>query len=282
MPEGPEIKYLSEFCKNKLKGCELINIKSNTHTEINVPNKSKVIDVISKGKLLVIVLKDYYFHIHFGLTGLLVFDNPEYPRYEIEFKQLDEEKSIVAYIDDSRKLSKLKFLNKNEHDKEFTKLGIDILTEDFTLKYFRECCESVKKKIVAFLLEQDKFCGIGNYIKNESLYIAKINPYRTVNDLSDDEIEALYNSILFCAYSNTKDYLEQNKKIINKKDKKDKSDESDESDELNKFIKLLNSIETQTPYVYKVYQQKKDPDNNIVTNCEIAGRKTFYVKDVQK
>ena len=269
MPEGPEIKYLAEFCKKKLKDYELINIKSHTQTEIKIPTKSKVIDVISKGKLLVIVLKDYYFHIHFGLTGLLVFDNPEYPRYEIEFENKNKDDKLIAYIDDSRKLSKLKILNKEQHDTEFEKLGIDILTNDFTLKYFRECCESVKKKIVAFLLEQNKFCGVGNYIKNESLYIAKIDPYRTVNDLSDNEIKALYDAILFCTYSNTKDYFEQNKDFIKLKD-------------IPNLIKLLNSIKTETPYVYKVYQQKKDPNDNVVSHADIAGRKTFYVKNVQK
>lgn len=265
MPEGPEIKYMSEICKKYIKGCELVDIISNSKTVIKVPKKSKVIDVVTKGKLMVLVCEDYYFHIHFGLTGWLVFENPEFPRYELEFKKGNEK--FKAYIDDSRRFSKLKIVNKTQHDKAFAKLGVDILTPEFTLLFFLETIKKTKKKIVAFLLEQNKFCGVGNYIKNESLYIAKIDPYRNCDDLDDDEIEKLYNAILFCTYSNTLEFLKENKKDV-KPDKK--------------FMKMLNSIDTEVPYEYKVYQQDKDPKGHKVIHTDIGGRKTYYVKEVQK
>ncbi len=265
MPEGPEIKYISEICKKYLKGCELIDIISNSKTVIKVPKKSKVIDVISKGKLMVLVCEDYYFHIHFGLTGWMVFENPEFPRYELQFKK--DNKHITAYIDDSRRFSKLKIVNKTQHEKALNKLGIDILTPEFTLEFFLETIKKTTKKIVAFLLEQNKFCGVGNYIKNESLYIAKIDPHRNCDDLDDDEIENLYNGILFCAYSNALELLKTNKKDVSP----DKN-----------FMKMLKSIDTEVPYEYRVYQQDKDPKGHKVIHVEISGRKTYYVKEVQK
>jgi len=265
MPEGPEIKYISEVCKTFLIGYNLKNIKSNSKSVVKVPKISKVKNVLSKGKLLILVCEDYYFHIHFGLTGWLVFDEiPSYPKYEITFEKNNKE--IVAYLDDARKFSKLKILNEEKHNKEINKLGIDILTPDFTLKFFKECIEETNKKIVAFLLDQNKFCGIGNYIKNESMYISKIDPYRTCNDLDANEIKSLYDAILFVAYSNTLDLIQNDKELNVDKN----------------FIKILKSVKPEVPYNYKVYQQDKDPKGHKVIHVEISGRKTFYVKEIQK
>lgn len=265
MPEGPEIKYLGEICKKYIIGLDLYNIKSNSKTVVNIPKKSKVVDVITKGKLLILVCEDYYFHIHCGLTGWITFDNPKYPRYEMEFRTNDNSKMITAYMDDSRRFSKLKILNEKTHKKTLDKLGVDIFSDEFTYTFFKSQIENTSKKIVAFIMEQNKFCGIGNYIKNEALYLAKINPYRTCDDLTDTETENLYNSIIFIAYSNCLELLKENKEL--------KVD--------NKFLRKLNSIKPEVPYKFKVYQQEKDPKGHKIINAEINGRKCFYVKEIQ-
>ena len=265
MPEGPEIKYLGEICKKYLIGLELYKIKSNSKTVVSLPKKSKVINVITKGKLLILICNDYYFHIHCGLTGWITFENPKYPRYEIEFRTPDNSQMITAYMDDSRRFSKLKILTEKAHNKAITKLGIDIFSDEFTYSFFKNKINDTSKKIVAFIMEQNIFCGIGNYIKNESLYLAKINPYRTCDELNDTEIEHLYNSIIFVAYSNCLELLKENKEL--------KVD--------THFLKKLNSIGLEVPYKFKVYQQEKDPKGNKVVKAEINGRKCFYVKEIQ-
>jgi formamidopyrimidine-DNA glycosylase len=264
MPEGPEIKYLSEICKKHIVGLDLYNIISNSKTVVKVPKRSKVIDVITRGKLLILVCNDYYFHIHCGLTGWITFENPKYPRYEIEFRTRDNKKMLIAYMDDSRRFSKLKILDKNNHQKVLNKLGIDIFSDEFTLDFFMEQIKKTSKKIVAFLMEQNKFCGIGNYIKNESLYLAKIDPHRTCDDLDDNEIKELYKQLLFVIYSNTVELLENNKEIKYDKD----------------FMKKLKSIKLEVPYKFKVYQQESDPNGYKVIKKDINGRKCFYVKEI--
>ena len=39
------------------------------------------------------------------------------------------------------------------------------------------------------------FSGIGNYLKAEILYNAKICPFRNVSDIKDEEWKTIYNSI---------------------------------------------------------------------------------------
>lgn len=214
--------------------------------------------------LLILIFKDYYLHIHFGLTGWLVFDNPDYPKYELTFKKGDN--ILTVFIDDSRRFSKLQFLDEDKHETALKKLGTDIFDKDFTLDFFKTEIQKVNKKIVAFLLEQNKFCGVGNYIKNESLYIAKIDPHLNTSDLDDDDIKNLYNAIRFCAFSNFMELIKENKELkLNK----------DEENRLKKEVKL------EVPYKYRVYQQETDPKGNKVIKKDINGRHTFYVKEVQ-
>ena len=262
MPEGPEIKYISEVCKKYLIGKTLEKIVSNSDTKVNLPMKSKLIDVEVKGKQLVLVFKDFWFHIHFGLTGWLVFEDSKYPRYELHFND------SVAYIDDSRRFSKLKiYESKEKHEKEMNKLGVDIMTEEFTEEFFYNKIDQKKKIIVAFLMDQSEFCGIGNYIKNDSLYLAGISPKRKTNTLDLKEKQKLYHAILFVAYSNYAENMQINKFKL---------------DSTSKKIIKLNKIKLQIPYIFNVYgRDSTDINGNKLTIEDIGGRTCYYVKAIQ-
>lgn len=51
-------------------------------------------------------------------------------------------------------------------------------------------------EICRFLMKQEYFSGVGNYLKSEILYRARINPFRTLNTLSDEEVNRLYGACL--------------------------------------------------------------------------------------
>jgi formamidopyrimidine-DNA glycosylase len=256
MPEGPEILYLSKICGKHLIGHNLTNIISNTKHRIYLPKISKLKFIKTYGKLMVFIFEDFYFHIHLGLTGWVTFKDPSYPRYELIFDNL------TMYIDDSRKFSKLKIYKENkDSEKVIKKLGIDILTPQFTLDFFKDYIKQKNKNIATLLLEQNKVCGIGNYIKNESLYEARISPYRNSNELDDSEINKLYKSILHVSYSNYIEMMKMNKLPIDK---------------------MYKQIKTTVPYKFKVYGNDHDPLGNKISKDEVGGRKTFYVKSLQK
>ena len=262
MPEGPEIKYISELCKTYLLGKTLEHIQSNSDTKVKLPKKSKLIDVEVKGKQMILIFEDFWFFIHFGLTGWLVFEDPKYPRYELHFNDL------VAYIDDSRRFSKLKIVSsQNEYEKTIAKLGVDIFSDEFTEEYFLECFDNKKKLIVAFLMDQSQFCGIGNYIKNESLYLAKISPKRKTSEITDEEKTKLFKSILHVAYSNFIENMSLNKMKVNK--------------DIKKRIRDLD-IKIKDPYKFNVYgREDTDLKGNKLTVEDIGGRTCYYVKSLQ-
>lgn len=264
MPEGPEIRYILEICKLHLIGKTLEKIESNSKTEICLPKKSKVIDIKSKGKQLILIFEDYWFLIHFGLTGWLVFEKPNHPRYELHFN------NIVAYLDDSRRLSKIKiYETENEYNKEIQKLGVDIFSDEFTEDFFIESFGKKKNLLVAFLMSQSKFCGIGNYIKNESLYLAGISPKRKTNELSNKEKSILYKKILVVAYSNFIENIESdnvvNKTIVDRTK-----------------IEHMHNIKLVIPYKFNVYgRDSTDLKGNKITIEDIGGRTCYYVKTLQ-
>ena len=45
-----------------------------------------------------------------------------------------------------------------------------------------------KKTIVEALMDQSVVSGVGNYVKAEALYLAKISPHRTVSSLTNAEL----------------------------------------------------------------------------------------------
>lgn len=73
--------------------------------------------------------------------------------------------------------------------------GPEPLSDEFTLKRFREMIRNRSGAIKPLLLNQQFLSGVGNIYADESLWYAKIHPLRTASSLKDAEIAALYRSI---------------------------------------------------------------------------------------
>jgi formamidopyrimidine-DNA glycosylase len=259
MPEGPEILISSSYLNKFVKGKNFIKITSNTKTKRDLPKKSKVINVYSFGKIIIIETKDYFVHVHFGITGWLVRSKPRIYKYILHFG------NYKFYLQDRRRFSSIKILNEDSHNNEINKLGIDILSDNFTFLNFINLTKNKKQNICSFLLDQKKFSGLGNYIKNEVLYLSKVSPFRKVNNLSDKELKIIYDNIRFVSFSNVVDWFKEYK--IKLPDK----------------IKKLLPKKLEVPYNFHVYEREYDDFNNkVIFNKTHCGRRTFYVKEVQK
>ena len=259
MPEGPEVRYLREIAERNILNKTIKNITTTSKHKIKISKESKIIGIGSKGKLLWFETNDYYVYIHFGLTGWILFNESKYYKYIIELNDLK------LYIDDPRHLSKIHIMcDKTKHNKIMDDFGVDILTNHFTFDVFKHILISKNVLIVTALLDQENFSGIGNYIKNESLYISHIDPHRKSNSLSATELRSLYYNIKFVAFSNLINMF----KIAHMKIPKD--------------INKLKPKTIEIPYKFRVYGNKRDPKGNTIIVENIGGRKTYYVKLLQK
>src|SRR5437667_6724302 len=76
------------------------------------------------------------------------------------------------------------------------KLGLEPLSDEFTVERLREVLSGRKGAIKQVLLSQEVVAGLGNIYADEALYYASIHPLRRANSLTTAEIQKLHAGIV--------------------------------------------------------------------------------------
>lgn len=199
MPEGPTILNL----KNRL-----VRFKGKTVTEATgygemdkTPlHNIKLMDIDAYGKNLIFVFKDFFVTVHLGLFGSVLINKRKKSNASFTLHFGDEE--INFYI------SKTKLIA-GKPDKHFD-YRTDILKEEFDGQYILSTLqqEYAEKMIGDALMEQQLFTGVGNIIRIEALYRAKIHPESLVKDIPEKKLIYLIETVVNYAF----EFLEQSKK----------------------------------------------------------------------
>lgn len=208
MPEGPEVKRFVDQLNQVLNGYTLKQIKIISGRYAKNPKPEgleafeknlplKVSKVSCKGKFIYWTFENTESNIWntLGMTGSWGFQ-PSHKR--VEFLVTNSEgidQSI--YFSDIRNFGTFKFSDsKKELFKKLNSIGPDMLSEPPSAEDFESIIYSQgPKNICKALMDQSIISGIGNYVKAESLYLAKISPHRSCTSLSKLEVDALYKSI---------------------------------------------------------------------------------------
>ncbi len=268
MPEGQEVKIIVEVLKNNIKPQKLLRIKinnDNKYVDINKYTQISFIDVTCKGKQIFFKFIDndnnkIYLNCHLGLTGKWLFSSSFSTEVSLIFE------TITIYFVDSSRYGRLKWLTEEKYQAKLKTIGPDLLVHslgenNLDLKLWTLLLKNKrikKKQISDYLLTQKYISGIGNYLKSEILYSSMIRPDRSLDSLTDKDIELLYSTskrIILESYNNGgftfKDYI-------------------DPSGLKGKFKPL-------------VYGRKKDNNGyTIVVDTFKDNRKSYWVKEVQK
>lgn len=209
MPELPEVETIRQYLIKDLVGKEIKKIEVNTPKQF-IGNKNeiinkKIVDIQRKGKIIIIKLSnDLYLNIHLKLTGQLIFAKKNNQKFKTIIPHAKSQTlpaktthiiiyftdNSILYFNDLRKFGWMKLTSKPEIPK-----GVDILSTEFTLKYFADLIDSTTKPIKLLLLDQDKLAGIGNIYANDALFLANVHPLRKSHDLSKNEQEKLFYTI---------------------------------------------------------------------------------------
>lgn len=179
MPELPEVETIRRQLAKKIVGKKL--------------EGKEIKRVRRRAKLLIIDFEDdSSLLIHLKLTGQLIFDGEpgSYTRHIFNF---DDGSRII--FNDARKLGWFKKTkNKKETEKELSSFGPEALKIDF--KIFKSLLRKRPgSKIKPLLMDQNFIAGIGNIYSDEILYRAKIHPLRRAKNLSDKDVERIYQNI---------------------------------------------------------------------------------------
>lgn len=206
MPESPEISFL----KNKLQ--KYVKNQTITQTHIrrgryathgppknfNKVENQKVQKIHKKGKKLALELHNgYYIIISLGLFGWLFIKdkNTQYEKHD----------SVVFKINDNYNLifnDKVSFGSiVIARSLPFDEIAPDIMDTNTTFNIFQKRLykKGKNKRLCKILLEQSAskgiISGIGNYLKAESLYMARLSPFRICSSLNTHEQYQLFVSL---------------------------------------------------------------------------------------
>lgn len=277
MPEGPEVKSLVDWLNTKIKNKKLnkLIINNGRYKRQSIKNLNKIIfplnveSVNCKGKFIYILFKnsDYVMYNTLGMTGWW-FDSKYDKHDNIELKLNNNS----IYFNDFRNFGTIMFDTKENLKKKLKTLGADIV-DPKNINIFKERLERKRNDtmIGTALLDQKVASGCGNYLRAECLYIAKINPYKKIKELSNNDIEMIWDILvqLFWTYYNMNKGIKM--KLINKK-----------YTLYRKFVKSGPSKYKPSEDTFLVYRQQKDPYGNNVTSEDMNGRTIHYVKKLQR
>ena len=104
-------------------------------------------------------------------------------------------KDARIYFSDSRHFAIFEIvLSAADLATRLSQLGPDLLQEDLSREQFLAIARNrriTRKEICDFLIDQKRISGIGNYLRAEILYRARIKPSRTLGELSDEELDRI-------------------------------------------------------------------------------------------
>jgi len=196
--------------------------------------------------------------------------------------ELVMDNGLKAYFYDQLSFGTVKIIcDKKDLDKKLKELGPDIMDDSTTFDIFKQQitkgASSSKggkgagkggrdggKMIGNVIVNQKLISGIGNYLRSDALWMAKISPFRKVDDINDNELELIYKSVRALMWG---DY---------------NYDEAVKKGYVNKGFKIPHDYGRE----FFVYRQDTDLNGNKVSKKELfegsQKRFIYWVENVQK
>lgn len=224
MPELPEVHTTATELNKLIKGKKIVNVWTNYKSlyykgkkQIKDPNYfkkfkkeiigKKILNVRRRAKNVLIDIEGHKtILIHMKMTGHLLYG--KYKKEKGEWRPainggplndpfngwirlvftLSNDKHLV--LSDMRKFAKVTL------EDDTVGLGPEPLETDFTYNVFVEqVSQKLNGKIKTVLMDQQLIAGIGNIYSDESLWMSKIHPEKTVSEIKEEDLKNLYKNI---------------------------------------------------------------------------------------
>jgi endonuclease-8 len=195
--EGPSL-FLAAEQLTPLVGQQIKKVGGNT----KVIDKDrlfgeKILSIFAYGKYLFFQFKSFALRVHFLLFGSFeatiksIKVTGDYPR-----KVREPRLSLFLKGGDIQMYSCSVRLIEHSDVRTLCDFSTDPMTESWDgNKAFKTLQKEKENEIADVLLDQTIFTGVGNIIKNEVLFLAKIQPERKVKDLSQAKLKKIVSLI---------------------------------------------------------------------------------------
>jgi len=195
MPEGPEVRKMGQNLAKLWSGKTLIETSVLSGRYVKKPPTgietfqaslpATVIGVGVHGKFLYAILdNESFIWFTLGMTGNFEKEQTKHSRVKFEFRD------FTTYFTDIRNFGTVKFVRgKHKMIEKLESLGPDLLAEEVTDEEFLIRMNAKSKwQLCKALMDQSIVAGVGNYIKSDSLWLARLSPKRLVGDCSEAEL----------------------------------------------------------------------------------------------
>ena len=175
---------------------------------------------------------------------------------------------LKMYFYDQLSFGTLKIIDKKtDLEKKLKELGPDMLDKETTFEIFQK---QITKKIHSdkaignVIVNQKVISGIGNYLRSDALWMAKISPFRKVSEIDAAELELIYKAVRGLMWG---DY---------------NYDEAIKLGYISKDFKIPHDYDRE----FFVYRQDNDIHGNKVTKTELyegsQKRFIYWIPNIQK
>lgn len=220
MPEIPEMETYRVMLDKTVLGKSIADVVITRERSINTDKnnfitavKDKKIKVVQRrAKYLIFSLDNgIYLAAHMMLDGRLYYDDNTSGKDTLYDNDNDNKENetnlpgrpnvILIFTDGSGlffcelRLGYLHLLNEESLKSELAPLGIEPLSNDFSLANFINIFGRRRGAIKPLLMNQEIVAGIGNAYSNEILFESRINPERKIGEINEDEMRKLWQSI---------------------------------------------------------------------------------------
>jgi endonuclease VIII len=227
MPEVIEVKKYTDFIRRRVLHKQLMQIvvqggryKKHGFDHIQyIKLPSKVTIVENKGKFMYIGFQSGQFiGVTLGLSGGWMFRSNRNkrlecgldPTYDITEQNIQENHYLQTeirhinviftfsngelYFYDMLSFGTIKlFSSQEELYKKLQTLGPDIMDPEFQVSLFENNLNKYfDNPIGNVLMNQRVISGVGNYLRADALWLAKISPFRKVKDIESSELKRLF------------------------------------------------------------------------------------------
>jgi formamidopyrimidine-DNA glycosylase len=202
MPELPEMETYRTLLSSLIGSKKITNVVIQREKSINIPidrftmqvTNQTIKTITRRAKYLIFQLENgSCLLLHLMLGGWMFFGKEENkPERTVQVKlSLGDQHLFFIGL----RLGYLHLLSPEKIKEELEKLGPEPLEPHLTIDAFKQLMQNRKGAIKSTLINQEVLAGIGNGYSDEILWHAELRPDKKINDLDNQQLTRLYNSI---------------------------------------------------------------------------------------
>jgi formamidopyrimidine-DNA glycosylase len=204
MPELPEVETIKRDLSRLIVGKEILEIWTDTPKMVQPSLKTvkkqivgtKIKKLSRRAKLLQIFLSNHQILvIHLKLTGRLLYRDQKAKKDDWARVIISLNGDKELRFSDLRKFGWVKLVkNQKALEKILAEFGPEPL-DDLTFKAFKKALASSRRPVKVVILDQKKMSGIGNIYACDALFLARIDPRKPANEVTEKEAKKLFEAV---------------------------------------------------------------------------------------